>query len=177
MSGGAGGGSSKTLSNISSCGSSEVLLFALAVFFGTFTSICSKTMMSMSGTNGTTTPDGGGVVFVVEPFSKPLFQTFGMFVGMTFGLAMHALVVKFRVPFPGYDHRNRIGGTCASPAISLTTTAGAMTTEGTPLVSLGSDHDKDGTSSPAPATMEIPTSMYLWLAIPAVFDLGATALW
>ena len=194
-----GGGSNGALSNVSSCGSSEVLLFALAVFFGTFTSICSKTMMSMSGTNGgTSTIDGTAAI---EPFSKPLFQTFGMFVGMTFGLVMHAFVAKFGVPFPGYDHRRRRvapgggdgrpgGGAVASSTMALTPIAGATTTEGTPLVSasassaadgevsFGSDCYYDGTSPPPPAAMaEIPTSMYLLLAIPALFDLGATALW
>ena len=180
-----GGGSNSALSNVSSCGSSEVLLFALAVFFGTFTSICSKTMMSMSGTNGGT--DG------IEPFSKPLFQTFGMFVGMTFGLVMHAFVSKFEVPFPGYDHRRVDGGGgrpgVAASTVALTPTAGATTTEGTPLVSaaaasasdgevsFGSDYDGTPPSPAAMATMEIPTSMYLLLAIPALFDLGATALW
>ncbi len=182
-----GGGSNSALSNVSSCGSSEVLLFALAVFFGTFTSICSKTMMSMSGTNGGT--DG------IEPFSKPLFQTFGMFVGMTFGLVMHAFVSKFEVPFPGYDHRRVTGGggrpgVSVASTVALTPTAGATTTEGTPLVSaaaaaapsdgevsFGSDYDGTPPSPAAMTTMEIPTSMYLLLAIPALFDLGATALW
>jgi hypothetical protein len=90
----------------------EIFLFAFAVFFSTFTLICSKTMMSMLGTNGAT-PDGVCGKPIDEPFSKPLFQTFGMFVGMTFGLVMHAAAVGFRVPFPGYNHPT--GGGAMTP--------------------------------------------------------------
>ena len=39
-----------------------------------------------------------------EKFSYPLFQTFGMFTGMTAGLLMHFVVLKFKIPFPGYSH-------------------------------------------------------------------------
>jgi hypothetical protein len=39
-----------------------------------------------------------------EEFSYPLFQTFGMFLGMTGGLLMHFYVKAYKVPFPGYNH-------------------------------------------------------------------------
>ena len=40
------------LSNVHTCGLTEILLFLLAIVFGTGCSICSKTMMSLRGTNG-----------------------------------------------------------------------------------------------------------------------------
>ena len=43
-------------------------------------SICSKTMMSLHGTNGLIDEETGKEQ--IELFQKPLFQTFGMFVGM-----------------------------------------------------------------------------------------------
>jgi drug/metabolite transporter (DMT)-like permease len=39
----------------------------------------------------------------------PLFQTFGMFTGMTAALVMHFIVLKFEIPFPGYVHATRNG--------------------------------------------------------------------
>ena len=148
MSGGGGG----NLSNINKCGLTEILLFLFAVVFGTCTSICSKTMMSMSGTNGS---DG------IESFRKPLFQTFGMFVGMIFGLVMHWVCVRYAVPFPGYDH----GPTVATSVLP--------TTESTSLIGGGGRAVEEKKKK----VEVIPTSMYFLLAIPAAFDLGATALW
>jgi hypothetical protein len=119
-------------------------------------------MMSMSGTNGTTTTDGS-----IESFQKPLFQTFGMFVGMAFGLAMHWVCVQYSIPFPGYDHGGG-GGVSSSRS-------GVLPTETTSLVTGGSS-----TAAAVEQTKKvegIPTSMYFLLAIPAAFDLGATALW
>ena len=158
-----GGGN---LSNINKCGLTEILLFLFAVLFGTCTSICSKTMMSMSGTNGTTTDDGGDSI---ESFQKPLFQTFGMFVGMVFGLVMHWVCVQYSIPFPGYDH----GGGVVSSSSSR---SGVQPTETTSLVTTGGS----STAASVEQTKKvegIPTSMYFLLAIPAAFDLGATALW
>ena len=57
-------------------------------------------MMGLHGWNGTLDENG---MPTVEPFQKPLFQTFGMFVGMTFGLIMHWIVLAFKISFPGYD--------------------------------------------------------------------------
>lgn len=42
-----------------------------------------------------------------EAFSNPLFQTFGMFVGMLAALVMHSVVKFFKIPFPGYDHSDK----------------------------------------------------------------------
>ena len=46
---------------------------------------------------------GPGIDGDDEVFEKPLFQTFGMFVGMMFGLIMHWVVLIFKIPFPGYE--------------------------------------------------------------------------
>ena len=81
------------------CGMTELLIFIAAIVSGTACSICSKTMMDLHGI---------GITGEVESFSKPLFQTFGMFVGMLFGLLMHWAVVFFRIPFPGYDHPSKV---------------------------------------------------------------------
>ena len=45
---------------------------------------------------------GEGITGEEEIFQKPMFQTFGMFVGMMFGLVMHWAVLFFKLPFPGY---------------------------------------------------------------------------
>ena len=78
------------------CGLTELIIFIAALFAGTACSICSKTMMELRGE---------GITGEEEVFQKPIFQTFGMFVGMTFGLVMHVSVLFFKIPFPGYDHK------------------------------------------------------------------------
>lgn len=50
-----------------------------------------------------------GIDGEMEKFSFPLFQTFGMFVGMTAALGMHFVVLKFEIPFPGYKHAGKKG--------------------------------------------------------------------
>ena len=50
-----------------------------------------------------------GIDGEMEKFSFPLFQTFGMFVGMTAALGMHFAVLKFEIPFPGYKHAGKKG--------------------------------------------------------------------
>jgi hypothetical protein len=47
---------------------------------------------------------GVGITGEMEKFSFPLFQTFGMFTGMTAALFMHFIVLKWKLPFPGYKH-------------------------------------------------------------------------
>lgn len=47
------------LSNVHTCGLTEIILFLLAIVFGTGCSICSKTMMSLRGTNGTINVETG----------------------------------------------------------------------------------------------------------------------
>mmetsp|Transcript_29262 Transcript_29262/g.58392 ORF Transcript_29262/g.58392 Transcript_29262/m.58392 type:complete len:474 (+) Transcript_29262:125-1546(+) len=150
------------LENVHKCGLVEVILFLLAIIFGTSCSICSKTMMSLHGTNGTYDDDGEPEM---ELFQKPLFQTFGMFIGMLLGLVMHWFVLFFRVPFPGYDfgERNDDGGDVEIP------------TEKTSLVPKNNKTD-DATEDLSPTAKEIPIWMYFFLAVPAIFDLAATAL-
>lgn len=144
------------LSNVQSCSPTRVILFVLALIFGTGCSICSKTMMSLP----VSTVDENGLE-VFETFQKPLFQTFGMFVGMTFGLLMHIAVVMFKIPFPGYAHGSPSNGD----------TDEEKATELTPLKNgEPSGNDDDATST------AVPVWMYFFLAVPAVFDLAATAL-
>jgi drug/metabolite transporter (DMT)-like permease len=134
------------------CGLTEVLVFLVALVTGTACSICSKVMMDLHGI---------GMTGEVEKFSKPMFQTFGMFVGMTFGLVMHGVVLYFRIPFPGYHFPEPSQG--APPAY--------RPTESDPLVV-----KKVEQNPTRPDSTSIPVWMYFFLAIPAVFDLGATAL-
>ena len=81
--------------NNASCGLLGLLVFLLALVTGTACSICSKVMMDLHAI---------GMTGQVEQFSKPLFQTMGMFVGMMFGLVMHYSVLYWKIPFPGYPH-------------------------------------------------------------------------
>ncbi|KAK1748421.1 hypothetical protein QTG54_000360 [Skeletonema marinoi] len=90
------------LANVHKCGLNEVILFLLAIIFGTGCSICSKTMMGLHGTNGTV--DETGI-----------------------------------------------------PTTSLTS-------------KMKAESNVDN------ASKEIPLWMYFFLAIPAIFDLAATAL-
>jgi hypothetical protein len=82
----------------------------------------------------------------VEYFSYPLFQTFGMFLGMVCGLFVHVIVTKYRIPFPGY-------------VIPIE--------EGKYI-----DFDGNEVGEPKP----VPTWMLFLLIIPSIFDLFATAL-
>lgn len=152
------------LSNIATCGLTECILFLLAILFGTGCSICSKTMMGLHGTNGTFDDETGEPT--IEIFQKPLFQTFGMFVGMLFGLVMHWAVLAFKIPFPGYDFNNKESGVSGDVEIA---------TEKTSLVSK-QNKNEENTSLEDAGPKGIPTWMYFFLAIPAVFDLAATAL-
>ena len=143
MSGGGGDGPKK-------CGLTELLVFLAALVFGTLCSIMSKNMMALKGE---------GMTGETELFEKPIFQTFGMFLGMLFALLMHFVVLALKIPFPGYDH----GTSTISPSKDVE--AG----ETTRLVK--KQAEKLGTGTP-----ETPAWMYYFLAIPALFDLGATAL-
>jgi len=105
-----------------------------------------------------------GMDNTVEQFTKPLFQTFGMFLGMMFGLIMHLAVLHFKFPFPGYDH-DTVGSTHHGNGEVL-----GRVYEGSTLL-------------PPPQSKEenikmtsTPLWMYFFLAIPSVFDLVATAL-
>jgi hypothetical protein len=109
-------------------------------------------------------------------FNKPIFQTFGMFVGMCFGLVMHFVVMIFQIPFPGYDiYYTTTPSSTSKEFTTTTTTIGAISEERDPLVPKNStSNPKDVKSSSPPPT--IPVWMYFFLAIPAIFDLAATAL-
>jgi hypothetical protein len=77
---------------------------------------------------------------------------------------MHFVVVQFKLPFPGYNHG--VVETGGKPFIDSPKPQRPPTiSETTGLVS--------STTNEQP---EIPTWMYFFLAIPAIFDLGATAL-
>lgn len=78
------------------CGLMELLLFSGALVAGTGCSLTSKVLLSMKS---------HGMTGQVENFSYPLFQTFGMFIGMTAALIMHFIVKYYRIPFPGYVHK------------------------------------------------------------------------
>lgn len=77
------------------CELSHVLIFVTALIGGTLCSLSSKILLSMKGE---------GMTGEMENFSYPLFQTFGMFLGMAAALGLHYAVLKFKIPFPGYNH-------------------------------------------------------------------------
>jgi hypothetical protein len=58
--------------------------------------------MSMTGDNKNNNNNDGVAVVGTEQHS--LLLTFSMFVSMSFALVVHALVMYFRIPFPGYNH-------------------------------------------------------------------------
>jgi len=149
------GGESATTTR---CGILEFTLFILAVVTGTACSICSKTMMQLQGI---------GLDGDTEMFTKPLFQTFGMFVGMLFGLVMHEVVLCFKIPFPGYDHDPE----------------SEKNTKKKKPVEYGSIDETNGLLDTSVPVLEkknrlgkTPVWLLLFLAIPSVFDLAATAL-
>jgi drug/metabolite transporter (DMT)-like permease len=154
------------------CGLTELLIFIAAIISGTMCSVCSKTMMELHGK---------GIDGNMESFSKPIFQTFGMFVGMMFGLVMHWFVLFFEIPFPGYDHEPQ-------PVTTTTTTTTTTTNNGNQnygAVAVASGAEKDALLTTKPsllsqrssiASQGTPLWMYFFLAIPSVFDLAATAL-
>ena len=132
------------------CDLGAALIFLAAIITGTACSICSKTMMELQGV---------GITGEVEVFEKPIFQTFGMFVGMMFGLVMHWFVLAFRIPFPGYEH--------APPTPSKLTSSGH---------NYGAIPATEISATTTTASSGTPTWMYFFLAIPSIFDLAATAL-
>ena len=140
---------------VTKCGLVELTIFIAAIITGTMCSICSKTMMELHAVGS------GGEI---ELFEKPIFQTFGMFVGMTFGLVMHWAVLRFSIPFPGYNH--------GPPEDSKAKSNTGRATEQTALLSQNQNIlDRQPSSMP-----ETPQWMFYFLAVPAFFDLGATAL-
>jgi hypothetical protein len=154
------GGGHDNNKSVNTCGIAEVTIFILAIASGTACSICSKTMMELHGV---------GQTGEVELFQKPIFQTFGMFVGMMFGLVMHFVVLIFKIPFPGYVH--------SSP---LSTNNVGLSSGGNHNYGSIEDNEKQGLVRETPANsnenQEVPIWMYFFLAIPSIFDLAATVL-
>ena len=110
------------------CGLLQWCVFIAAIVTGTMCSICSKTMMQLRGP---------GITGEIETFSNPIFQTFGMFVGMLFGLVMHWAVIYFQIPFPGYeDYYNNSSSSKQQPGtiIAAPTTTILPTTDVTRMV-------------------------------------------
>lgn len=133
-----------------SCGFYELLVFCGALVAGTGCSLTSKVLLGMHSI---------GITGEVEPFERPLFQTLAMFVGMLAALVMHFLVRIFKIPFPGYNHKQT----------SLSKSGRNKTYNAIPSEA-SHDDDDDGT------TESLPLWMYFILVIPAMFDLAATAL-
>lgn len=154
------------------CGLFEIIVFIAAIVFGTMCSICSKTMMSLTAI---------GIDGNEQVFGKPIFQTFGMFVGMTFGLVMHYTVLVFHIPFPGYDHSKPITNGSSTTTATLPTTIAegkaTVPTETDPLLlSSTVTNKKSTTTTNGNNTTTTPIWMYFFLIVPSIFDLGATAL-
>jgi len=125
-------------------------LASVLVFLGALTAgtVCSLTSKAMLDMKSI------GLSGELESFAYPLFQTATMFLGMTVGLLFHFIVLHFRIPFPGYKHNNSNNKGGYSKVSSRDEESGAIEPEMKPL----------------------PLSMYLFLAIPAMFDLIATLL-
>ena len=150
------------------CGLLELIVFVAAIVAGTACSILSKTMMGLQAE---------GITGEVETFEKPIFQTFGMFLGMTFGLVMHFVVLACKLPFPGYDHDNNPTQSSSGNTKKFGVDSGAAVSEKTGLLQkVDESKSSSDIDDAAGESTQIPTWMYFFLAIPAVFDLGATAL-
>ncbi|EEC47108.1 predicted protein [Phaeodactylum tricornutum CCAP 1055/1] len=154
-----GGASNDSSSSTTRCGVFELSIFVAAIVSGTACSICSKTMMELHGV---------GIDGTMELFTKPIFQTFGMFVGMMFGLIMHWAVLVLKIPFPGYEHTSALDNDQRPGYNTTSTNYGAIQSEKDQLLA-----SQASTASTSNAT---PVWMYFFLIIPSIFDLGATAL-
>jgi len=126
---------------------SSTLLFSILLHAGTVCSLTSKIMLSLKSI---------GITNEIESFSFPLFQTFAMFFGMSFGLLFHRIVILFKIPFPGYSF------------ISDEAHNKSSHSDESQYDSWEEDELEDDPS--------IPVHMFFYLAIPAVFDLIATIL-
>eukprot|EP01035_Chromulina_nebulosa_P020275 gene20275-26320_t len=126
------------MANYTSCGIEAVIVFIFALIAGTGCSLTSKVLLSMKST---------GMTGEIEEFSFPLFQTFGMFLGMTSALLIHFIVLYGRIPFPGYNHKQKN------------------------IINKDDKFDSNEFKS-----TDAPYWMYFFLVIPSLFDLVATAL-
>lgn len=132
------------------CGFNELMIFLAAIIAGTGSSITSKLLLDLKSI---------GLTGEEEAFSFPLFQTFGMFAGMTVGLLIHYIIAKFKIPFPGYTH--------ATTTVSPSRKSGSDET-----TSLLNKETTETVNEPE----TLPLWMYFFLIIPSVFDLIATTL-
>jgi len=143
------------------CGLKELLMFVLAIIFGTACSITSKVMMEQYSI---------GVDGTKEKFDKALFQTFGMFIGMLFALPIHWIVTWFRIDFPGYHHS--LQPTEPSAYNGYDSQNGDTSfTESDSLL-----HGDKKKNTYASNGLSIPLRTYFLLAVPSIFDLLATTL-
>jgi hypothetical protein len=168
------GGNSSNGASTHTCGVYELLIFCAAIFSGTCCSICSKTMMQLHGE---------GITGTTEIFTKPLFQTMGMFVGMMFGLVLHWIVLAFKIPFPGYVHalntnNDTLLPTTLQPNKKPTGYGAVVDTERDKFITPTKQRTNTVTSTTEDTikVTNVPVWMYFFLAIPSIFDLAATAL-
>ena len=108
-----------------------------------------------------------------------------MFVGMCFGLIMHWAVLCFRIPFPGYDHSAHVVNSKVATNSSSGLNSGrpSQTTQKQTVNSYGAiESGETDTLLAPPSTTTInspkttPVWLYFFLAVPAIFDVGATML-
>ena len=93
---------------------------------------------------------------------------------MMFGLVMHAVVLFFRIPFPGYVFiDNDSNGSSSSSSNHKGNTDVETPSENTSLIS---NPKKVSSAAPVVNSNAVPVWMYFFLMIPALFDVGATAL-
>ena len=165
------------------CGLRTYITFLLALFFGTGFSICSKAIMTMPVSNniasdGSSSSGSGGSdsddddKAMAMSFHKPLFLTFGMFVATLFGLVFHWVVLVFRIPFPGYEFsvwKDDSPGGRDEQRVLLD----APSSDG---IGTHRSHN-DGNVTIVAKRRKVPTWMYFYLAIPAIFDFAATIFW
>ena len=125
---------------------------------------------SSSGSGGSDSDDDDKAVAM--SFHKPLFLTFGMFVATLFGLVFHWVVLVFRIPFPGYEFsvwKDDSPGGRDEQRVLLD----APSSDG-----IGTHRSQnDGNVTKVAKRRKVPTWMYFYLAIPAIFDFAATIFW
>jgi multidrug transporter EmrE-like cation transporter len=164
------GGSTNNASS-KKCGMYELIIFLAAIITGSSCSICSKTMMQLHSI---------GITGNDETFTKPIFQTLGMFVGMTFGLIMHFTVLFFKIPFPGYHHPPNTTSINGSHSSNNNNSKGSVL----PTLAIPTEKDSllknqstlNSTNTTTKDSNNVPIWMYFFLSIPSIFDLAATAL-
>lgn len=154
---------------MSKCGLTKIIIFLLAVLFGTGVSIWAKAIMSMPVDSDGSGGGGNNDESTTKTFQKPLFLTFSMFVAMSFGLLVHWLVVVFCIPFPGYDFN-------LSKEVNGVHSKEEFVQERLHLVDASLNGDVDSIRDDVNCNRYVPLWMYFYLAIPTIFDFAATIL-